>query len=845
MHTGAGCQALVAGWYRLGSRVCLIKAIIMNDLIRFLLAGLLVAGCSETDNEKPRIVIPLETGWEFFNGEVDGGEDPGVSTASWEKVTVPHDWAISGDFDKSIDASEEWVPKFIKREPGMTSGETGGLPHIGVGWYHKELDIPSNYIGKQIHIEFDGAMSHAKVYLNGEFVGEWPYGYASFGFDLTPYINFEGKNILAVRLENKKYSSRWYPGAGIYRNVRLVITNPVFVKQWGTCLTTPGIHDGSGSVHLKTDIINKSGQAKEVTIETKIVSPEGKTVAFVSSEIGINKEKESEQILEVEDPELWSVETPVIYTAVTSILENNKKLDVYETPFGFRYFEFTSNEGFFLNGKHVPLNGVCIHHDLGPLGAAVNVAALRFRMNLLKKMGCNSIRTSHNPPAPELVSLADEMGFMVMDEAFDEWKHPKKVNGYNTLWDEWAEKDMAALVHRDRNHPSVIMWSIGNEILEQGIRDGAEYARFLVDICHREDPTRPTTAGFDQWDQAIDNGLAEAVDVQGWNYKPQYYEYIHERYPDWKMYASETASTVSSRGEYFFPAEEKVHFTREPFHSSSFDNEFPYWATSPDREWVAQDSFKFMAGEYVWTGFDYLGEPTPYNVEWPSRSSYFGIIDLCGIPKDRFYLYQSRWTDKEVLHLLPHWNWEEGQVVSVQCYTSYDKGELFLNGKSLGVKEKDPSKLYTTYRLVWDNIRYEPGELKVVALDKNNNPLKEAVMKTAGEPAKIILEADRTEIAADGKDLAFVTVTIVDEEGVVCPRADNLVDFRVEGEGSLRAVGNGDPTSLESFVKPHRKVFNGRCMAIIQSGKSAGNITLTAESDGLESGQVAIKTKAP
>jgi len=802
--------------------------------------AIIINGCSVSDNESVRKIIPLEEGWVFYKGEVERGEDPGLNTESWDEVTVPHDWAISGEFDKDIDALREWVPDGLDREPGMTSGGTGGLPHLGVGWYRIELDIPPSYEGKQVHIEFDGAMSHAQVYLNGKFVGEWPYGYASFGFDLTQYINFDGENILAVRLENKQFSSRWYPGAGIYRSVRLVVTSQVFVRQWGTYVTTPGIHDGTGTVNLKTTIFNTSGEAKTISVETTILSPEGETAGSVSSNIEITGEIEIEQDIIIDNPILWSVEAPVMYTAITTILEDDKEQDVYKTPFGFRYFEFTNNEGFFLNDEHVPLKGVCLHHDLGPLGAADNIAALRFRMNLLKEMGCNSIRTSHNPPSPELLNLADEMGFLVIDEAFDEWKHPKRENGYNTLWDEWAEKDMAALIHRDRNHPSVIMWSIGNEILEQGIEDGAEYGRLLVDICKREDPTRPTTAGFNQWRSAIKNGLADVVDVQGWNYKPMHYGYIHGMFPGWKMYAAESASTVSSRGEYFLPAEEKIHFTREPYHSSSYDNEFPQWATSPEREWVAQDSFKYMAGEYVWTGFDYLGEPTPYNVEWPSRSSYFGIIDLCGIPKDRFYLYQSRWTDKEVLHLLPHWNWEAGQMVSVHCYTSFDKGELFLNGKSLGIREKDPSELYTTYRLVWDNISFEPGELKVVAMDGSNNQLKEMVMKTAGEPAKIILDADRIEITADGKDLAFVTVSILDEDGVVCPRAGNLVNFKVEGGGSIKAVGNGDPTSLESFVKPFRKAFNGKCMVIIQSGNTEGITTLTAESEGLESRQIEI-----
>jgi beta-galactosidase len=789
------------------------------------------------------MVTLLDTDWQFMNKEVVDGEKLGINTENWESVSVPHDWAISGEFDETIDAQETMVIEDGERVPKMRTGRSGGLPHIGIGWYRKTLDIPSSWKNKRIQVEFDGAMSNAKVYLNGEYVGEWPYGYTSFGFDLTNKVKFGKDNVLAVRLENKPSSSRWYPGAGIYRNVRLVVTNPIYVKQWGSYLTTPDILNKKGTVHLKTSLINHSGKSKAVTVETNIQTSNGLVVASASDEISADKETVIAQNFEVTKPSLWSVDSPTMYTAVTRILENGKELDVYKTPFGFRYFEFTNNEGFFLNGKRVQLNGVCLHHDLGPLGAAVNVSSLRHRLKLLQEMGCNSIRTSHNPPTPELLDLADEMGFLIIDEAFDEWKLAKTKNGYNQLWDEWAEKDMTALIHRDRNHPSVIMWSIGNEIREQGRKDGAEYAQFLADICKREDPTRPTTAGFNNWQAAIKNGLADAVDLPAWNYKPQHYQYIHKQHPEWKMYASETASTVSSRGEYFFPAEEKVHFKREPFHSSSFDNEFPRWATSPDEEFAAQDSFPYMTGEYVWTGFDYLGEPTPYNIEWPSRSSYFGIIDLCGIPKDRYFLYQSKWTDNEVLHILPHWNWKDGQKVAVHCYTSFDKGELFLNGKSLGIREKDPSKRYTTYRLVWDDIIYEAGEIKVVALDENNNPVKERVMKTAGEPAKIVLEADRSEIFADGKELAFVTVSVVDKNGIVCPRANNLINFKVEGEGKVRAVGNGDPTSLESFVKPFRKAFNGKCMVLIQSSTHPGSIKLIAKSDGLQPQEIAIRTK--
>ncbi len=579
-----------------------------------------------------------------------------------------------------------------------------------------------------------------------------------------------------------------------------------------------------------------------MSVLTDIVSHENVVVASSNDELEINQEAIIEQNLKIADPLLWSIEEPVMYRAVTRIMENGQERDVYITPFGIRYFEFTKDQGFFLNGERVPLKGVCLHHDLGPLGTAINSSALRFRLGLLKELGCNAIRTSHNPPSPQLLELSDEMGFLIIDEIFDEWKDGKMKNGYNTLWDDWAEKDLVAMIHRDRNHPSVIMWSIGNEIREQGQANGLTYCQFLVDICKREDPGRPTTAGFNQWENAIKNGLADAVDVVGWNYKLQYYNYIHKNHPEWKMYASEANSTVSSRGEYFFPAIEQRGLKRDPYQCSSFDMESPWWGRIPDREFAAQDSFPFMAGQFVWTGFDYLGEPTPYNTEWPARSSYFGLIDLCGIPKDRFYLFKSQWSGDETLHLLPHWNWENGQIVSVHSYTSFDKAELFLNGKSLGVKTKDSTQLFSAYRLIWDSIVFEPGELRIVALDQANNPLKESVVRTAGKPAKIKLSANRSTILADGNDLAFITVSVTDENGNICPRAGNLVHFNVEGSGVFKAVGNGDPTSLESFVQPYRKAFNGKCMLIIQSTEKSGSIIIRAESEGLKPDVLSIKT---
>ncbi len=800
-----------------------------------------IVACSMQE-ENGRTVIQLDKGWKFINSEVENAAAPALDVSQWQTVTVPHDWAISGEFDEKNDLMFDMVIEDGEKVSKKRSGRTGGLPHVGIGWYRKALDIPSSWKSKNIAVEFDGAMSHAQVFLNGEFVGEWPYGYASFGFDLTGKINFGGENILAVRLENKEHSSRWYPGAGIYRNVRLVVANPVHVKQWGTYITTPNVAEGKGDVTIATTVL--SSEKEKITLLTEILDANGTLVASASNDAEIDGENTISQSIRVDKFNLWSLENRTLYKAVSKVMKSGNLIDRYETTFGFRYFEFTANNGFFLNGKNMKLNGVCMHHDLGALGAAVNFSALKRQLVMLQEMGCNAIRTSHNPPAPELLQLADEMGFLVIDEAFDEWKNAKCENGYHILWDEWAEKDMVAFIHRDRNHPSIIMWSVGNEIREQGIKGGEQYCQFLVDICKREDPTRPTTAGFNQWEGAIENGFADIVDVPGWNYKPQHYQFVHTKFPHWTMYGSETASTVSSRGEYFFPAEVCVHCTREPYHCSSYDMEYPSWATSPDTEFAAQDSFPFMAGEFVWTGFDYLGEPTPYNEQWPSRSSYFGIIDLAGIPKDRFYLYQSKWTNKEVLHLLPHWNWEgkEGQIIPVHCYTNFEKAELFLNGKSLGIQKKDATQLYRKYRLVW-NVPYEPGELKVVALNENNQQVKETIVKTAGQPAIIQLEAMKKQITADGKELAFVTVSVLDKNGVLCPRASNQINFKVEGEGSLKAVDNGDPTSLESFVKPTRKTFNGKCMVFIQSTEKTGKITLTAESNGLKSGTINIVTK--
>lgn len=793
--------------------------------------------------EGGRIIKLLDTNWKFFNAEVKGGEQPLLNTDNWLTVDVPHDWAITGKFDEKNDIQEKQVYENGKLVTKLFSGRTGGLPHVGIGWYRKALEIPASWNGKKIFVEFDGAMSHARVYLNGQFVGEWPYGYASFGFELTDKIAFGGENLLSVRLENLPSSSRYYPGAGLYRNVRLVVTNPVFVKQWGTYITTPDIEKGKGTVAIETSLEGLKAATQSIKLTTNIYNAENKLVASVTNPVVGSKTMTMQQLV-VDQPHLWSNTVPYLYRTESIVEVEGKKTDHYETVFGFRYFKFTNNEGFFLNGKNMKLNGVCMHHDLGALGAAINTSAIKRQLTILQEMGCNAIRTSHNPPAPELLQLCNEMGFLVVDEVFDEWKNAKVPNGYNTLWDNWAEKDLVAFIHRDRNHPCVILWSLGNEIKEQSLAGGWVYCKFLVDICKREDPTRPTTAGFEVIEGAIKNGLAGIVDVPGWNYKPQHYKSTHEQFPKWAMYGSETVSAVSSRGEYFFPAAPNVIRTRKPYQCSSYDMEFPRPAAAwPDKEFAAQDSFPFIAGEFVWTGFDYLGEPTPFNVEWPSRSSYFGIIDLAGIPKDRFYLYQSKWSNKEVLHLLPHWNWPgmEGKPIAVHCYTNFQKAELFLNGKSMGIRIKDPSKLFTKYRLVWDAVPYEPGELKVVALDVANKPIKEAFMRTAENPARIILKADRKIVSHSEKELAFVTVLVVDDNGVICPRAANKIELSMEGGGILKAADNGDATCLESFADPVRSAFNGQCMAIIQSTATQGEMKLVAQSPGLEKAEISIQ----
>ncbi len=740
----------------------------------------------------------------------------------WRKLDLPHDWGIEGPFSMDLPSS------------------TGKLPWVGVGWYRKHFKISPNDKGKRFFLDFDGAMSHAKVWLNGQYLGEWPYGYASFRLEMTSHIHFDGENVLAVRLNNPPNSSRWYPGGGLYRNVWFIKTAPVHVAHWGTFVTTPKVEKDHSTIRIRTIIDNQSDKPAEIVVLLDITEYAKTTIVASSPEIElrvpVGGTEKCEAEVQIQSPKLWDLKSPSLYRVRTFIRQNGGAADSVETVFGIRTAEFTPDNGFMLNGRRIRINGVCNHHDLGLLGTAVNKKALERQIQILQEMGCNAIRTSHNPPAPELLDVCDRMGMLVLDEAFDCWEKGKTPNDYGTLFKEWHEKDIRAFVRRDRNHPCVIAWSSGNEVREQG--DGTLSQR-LKEIFHSEDPTRPVTSGCDNPEAGF-NGFQNSVDIFGYNYKPRLYAKFHEASPLIPLYGSETASCVSTYSEYFFPVSEDKSKGFFDFQVSSYDLYAPGWANIPDVEFEGQDRNPFVAGEFVWTGFDYLGEPTPYSDDTTvSRSSYFGILDLCGFKKDRFYLYQARWRpDFPKAHVLPHWNWPErvGKVTPVHVYTSGDEAELFLNGQSVGQKKMEPYQ----YRLRWDNVKYAAGELKVVAY-KDGREWAKDVVKTTGPAAKIKLSADSKVLNADGRDLAFVTVNIVDKDGLRVPTASNLIHFRVSGPGTIRAVGNGDPTNHDSFLSDRYKAFHGQCMLIIQSTEGKrGAIHVTAESEALTSGDIMI-----
>jgi beta-galactosidase len=790
-------------------------------------------------------------GWLFKKDTLPNGQSVTLEDSNWRKLNLPHDWAIEGPFSKKNDL------------------RTGGLPDTGEAWYRKHFTVAKENQDKQVAIEFDGAMKNAKVWLNGIYIGERPYGYIGFEFDLTRHIKFGQDNIIAVQLSPEQQSARWYPGAGIYRNVRLKLNNPVHIPQWGTYITTPKVTAQKATVQIKTRIKNASKQDLIAVLETIVKDQKGKIIATKTSSVNSNKntEKSINQQFEIIKPTIWDLKTPHLYTAISKVKIDNKIVDEFESEFGIRTIAFDADKGFFLNGNEVELNGVCLHHDQGALGSAVNYRAMERQMQIMQTMGVNALRTSHNPPAPELLKVCDKLGIVVIVEAFDEWQIGKVPNGYNKIFDQWHEKDLRDMIKRDRNHPSVIMWSIGNEILEQGKKDGWKITKELTDICHDEDNTRPTTAGFNYYPDPFDNKLADYVDVVGLNYWPLNYPEIKEKHPKMIIYGSETSSQTSSRGVYHFPLEAKEQ--RQTNHVSSYDVTVgPPWAYPPDVEFEAQEKSPFSLGEFIWTGMDYLGEPTPYagddnrtkgiwNSDWPSRSSYFAPVDLCGYPKDRYYLYQSQWTKAPMIHILPHWNWEgkEKEIIPIFCYTNCDEAELFVNGKSFGkkTKGKDMTKIpaefhyfklgeyASKYRLSWD-VPYESGSIKVVGY-KNGRAVTEKEIKTAGKPAKIALKADRTEIKANGTDLSYITVDIHDDKGIFCPTADTEVQFEISGEGTLAGLDNGNQTDTTSFQSNTKKAFNGKCLLIIKSTRKAGIVTVKATALGLISKNINIKTK--
>lgn len=786
----------------------------------------------------------LEKGWKFTKGEVSNAEMPAFNDAKWETVDIPHDWAIFGPFDKNNDLQNVAVTQNFETQASLKTGRTGGLPYVGIGWYRTTFHSTP---GKQTTLIFDGAMSEARVFVNGKEACFWPCGYNSFYCDVTSLVNEDGKNsTLAVRLENRPQSSRWYPGAGLYRNVHVVTTEKIHVPVWGTQITTPCVKDEYASVCLRTTILN--AEKTELTVVTDIMDADGQVVSTKTNKGVINHGQPFTQNFIVERPKLWSPETPVLYKAVSKIYSGDTLLDTYSTRFGIRTIEYIADKGFYLNGKRRKFQGVCNHHDLGPLGAAINVAALRHQLTLLKEMGCDAIRTSHNMPAPELVELCDEMGFMMMLEPFDEWDIAKCDNGYHRFFNEWAEKDMVNMLRQYRNNPCVVMWSIGNEVPTQWSQEGYKVAKFLQDICHREDPTRPVTCGMDQVKSVLANGFAAMLDIPGLNYRAHLYDEAYERLPQNIILGSETSSTVSSRGVYKFPVERKAGAMYDDHQSSSYDLEYCNWPNIPDIDFARAEDHEWTIGQFVWTGFDYLGEPSPYDTNaWPNHSSMFGIIDLASIPKDRYYLYRSVWNkEAETLHILPHWNWEgrEGEKTPVFVYTNYPSAELFINGKSYGRQTKHKNgTVENRYRLMWHDAVYQPGEVRVVAYDEQGNPVAEKTVRTAGKPHHIELVTDRSSLQADGKDLAYVTLRIVDKDGNLCPNDGRLVSFKVKGAGKYRASANGDPTCLDLFHKPEMHAFGGMLTVIVQSGEKTGEIELQATAKGIKTGTIRIPVK--
>ena len=771
-----------------------------------------------------RSTINLKT-WQFSRDSVN-----------YKPVTIPHDWAINGPFDKKWDLQFVAIVQNGETEKTEKSGRSGALPWIGRGFYKTTVDLKK--LPKTAILEFDGAMADPHVYINGKLAGHWAYGYNAFRVDAAPYLK-KGKNEISVSLNNREESSRWYPGGGLYRPVQLVTNaDAATINPWGCYFRTESIGDGKAEVSICTNINNVD---KTLSIENQLVDAAGKVVAqfkYGDFDAQGNVVKK----LTVDNAQLWSPETPYLYKLVTRLYRNNRLIDQTQQKVGIRTVRVAQYDGFQLNGVSRKIKGVCLHHDLGPLGAAVNKAALIRQIRTMKDMGCDAIRTAHNMPSTWQMEVCDSMGMMVMAESFDMWIYPKCKNGYALNFKEWADKDMENLVLNHRNHPSIVMWSIGNEIPEQWSKEGRDISEHLQDICHKLDPTRPVTQGMDQAEGALKSGFAQVMDVPGFNYRVHKYDNNIKQLPKGFLLGSETASTVSSRGVYKFPVEASYSKTYADGQCSSYDVEYCPWSNLPDDDWRMQDDRDYTIGEFVWTGYDYLGEPSPYDEYWPSRSSYFGICDLAGLPKDRYYLYRSHWRkDDATLHVLPHWTFpgREGETTPVYCYTSWPSAELFVNGKSQGRIVKNPATRLDRYRLRWNNVKYEPGEIKVVAYDYDGTPKGEKIIRTAGAPARIVLKADRNSISSKGEDLSFVTVSVVDKDGNPCPTATNKMKFNVSGAAKFRAACNGDATSLVAFNSTEMPLFSGELVVVVE-GLKRGTATLSVSADGLTTATLPI-----
>ena len=810
----------------------------LKALFVFLLSGL-------SASAQERCEINLKT-WEFSRDQ-----------QTWTKVQIPHDWAIAGPFDKKWDLQRVAITQNGETEATEKSGRSGALPWIGEGWYRCTVDIPRGY--EAAELVFDGAMAEPRVSVNGQEAGYWAYGYNAFRVDATPYLA-NGRMDIGVHLQNVEESSRWYPGAGLYRPVKLVLTQKTHIDDWSLYVRTMTIDADKAVVEAEAKVINAGNDM--VALMT-LVSPDGQEVG--SKDLRMAADGKVYAKFTVKAPKLWSPETPYLYILETKVLKGAQKqvLDTKTVKTGLRTVRVSREHGFQLNGQSRKIKGVCLHHDLGPLGAAINKSALIRQILALKEMGCDAIRTAHNMPSTWQMDICDSLGMMVMAESFDMWLYPKCKNGYARFFKEWAMKDITNLVLNHRNHPSIVMWSVGNEIPEQWSEEGRQLSVQLQGLCHALDPTRPVTQGMDRAEQALKSGFAQAMDVPGFNYRVHKYENNLRQLPQGFLLGSETASTVSSRGVYKFPVTptdnsqfasyspnyDPTALQKADGQCSSYDVEWCSWSNLPDDDWRCQDDYDWVIGEFVWTGYDYLGEPTPYDEYWPSRSSYFGIMDLAGLPKDRYWLYRSKWNTREhTVHLLPHWTWpgRKGKVTPVYCYTDGVEGELFINGKSQGRVRKNPAERLDRYRLRWNDVRYEPGELRVVAYDAQGHKIGEDVRHTAGKPVALVAKAETAApYTADGEALVYVRVGVVDKRGIPVPTCQDALTFSVSGEARFEAVCNGDATSLESFKQPRMKLFNGELVVVLRTTTKAGKAMLTVkdQSGRLKPAVLTIETR--